>query len=81
MNPITYADWWKADSAQMDDKDRLDLTDSFVRYDYLTSTVELLETLSRLERDIEDPEFFEATFATKTHVSWTQRVLSWLRRD
>ena len=64
----------------MDDKDRLDLTDSFVRYDYLTNTVELLETLSRLERDIEDPEPFGATSATKTGVSWTQRVLGRFRR-
>ena len=65
----------------MDDRNRLDITDSFVRYDYLTSTVELIETLSRIERDIEESETSGATSATKTRVSWTQRVLGWLRRD
>ncbi len=65
----------------MDDKDRLDLTDSFVRYDYLTTTVELLETLSRLERDIEESETFGATSATNTRVNWTQRVLGWFRKN
>ncbi len=43
------------------DKDRFEITDSFVRYDYLTSTIELLETLTQLERDIEEPEAFGAT--------------------
>ena len=43
------------------DKDRLEITDSFVRYDYLTSTIELLDTLTQLERDIEEAEAFAAT--------------------
>jgi hypothetical protein len=64
----------------MDDKDRLDLTDSFVRYDYLTSTVELIETLSRIERDIEESETSGATSATMTRVSWMRRVLGRFRR-
>ena len=66
----------------MEDKDKLDINDTFVPYDHATSTTKLLKSLSALlERDTEDPEPSGATSATKTRVSWMQRVLSWFRRS
>ncbi len=73
----------------MDDKDKLDRTDTFVPYDHLTSKTKLLKSLSALlERDIEAPnEPVRIPSRTETNpvvqprVGWTRRVLGWFRRD
>ena len=65
----------------MGDKDKVDITDTFVPYDLLTSKTRLLETISELEQDTEGSEASAATSATKTHASWMQRLLRWFRRN
>ncbi len=72
----------------MGDKDKLDITDTFVPYDDHTSKTKLLRSLTALlKRDTEDPEPSEATSGIKAYpfvkprVSWTQRVLGWFRKN
>jgi hypothetical protein len=60
----------------MDDQDKIDVTDTDVLYDHLTSKNRLL-----MEEITED----EGTTALHRYqpprVSWTQRVLGWFRRN
>ena len=65
-----------------EDKDKLDVTNTFVPYDHHTSRTRLLKSLSALlARDAEDPELSGGSSGTKTNpvVSWTRRVASWFR--
>ncbi len=72
----------------MDDKDKFDVTDTFVPYDYHTSRTRLLKSLSALlTRDADDPEVSGESSGTTTNpvvgagAGWTRRVASWLRRN
>ena len=72
----------------MDDKDKLDVTDTFVPYDQHTSRTKMLQSLSTLlQRDTGDSEPVGARPGTATNpavkprVSWTRRILSWFERD
>ena len=74
------------------DSDTFDLTDTFVSYNELTTTLKARNTTSRVQREVEaqereDPETFGVTSGVKvypfvkTRVSWIQRVSSWFRRN
>ena len=78
-----------------DDKEKTDATDTFVPDGDITSEAELLETITQIQRGIEEPEtlamleeYIEGESPTVRHryqpiaapVSWVQRVLSWFRR-
>ena len=68
----------------MEDKDKLDITNTFVPYDNLTSRTRLLRSLSALlAREAESPDRSGETTVTKTTpaVSWTRRIASWFRRS
>ena len=72
----------------MDEKDKLDVTDTFVPYDQLTSRTRLLKSLAALlERDTKDTKPVGARPGTATNpvvkprISWTRRVLSWFEKD
>ncbi len=84
----------------MGDKDKLDITDTFVPYDDHTSQTKLLGDLGEsLGQEVTTNTIqvrqAKATLDEMTkrlpvldrgqpeaaHVSWTQRVLSWFRRD
>ncbi len=72
----------------MDEKDKLDVTDTFVPYDQHTSRTKMLQSLSALlQRDTKDPEPVQERPGTATNpavkprVSWTRRVLSWFEKD
>jgi hypothetical protein len=70
-----------------DDKDEISLTDTFVPHGELTRKLDLLETMTQLQREAEISETIGATSGmktypfVKTHVSWSQRLLGWFRRD
>ena len=70
---------------EIDVTDTLDGIDAFVPYDHLTSKTRLLQTISTLVEDAEDPVSFGATSrieivpSVKTNVSWQRRVLNWFR--
>ncbi len=67
----------------MEDKDKLDTTNTFVPYDNLTSRTRLLRSLSALlAREAESPDLSGETTVTKTTqaVSWTLRIASWFSR-
>ncbi len=40
----------------MDDKDKIDVTETDILYDHLTSTTSLVEAISLLERETDKPE-------------------------
>ncbi len=66
----------------MEDKDKLDVTNTFVPYDSLTSRTRLLKALSALlAREAESPDPSGETTETKTTpvASWTRRLASWFR--
>ncbi len=77
----------------MDDREKIDVTDTGVPHDHLTNRTKLIEeAISQLQREIEGPEVLamleEITEGdTVRHryqpprVSWTQRVLGWFRRN
>ena len=71
----------------MDGKGKINVTDPFVPDDESTKKFSLLDTTPQFRRETEEPEPFGATSGiktyplVKTHVSWTQRVLSWIKRD
>jgi hypothetical protein len=72
----------------MDEKDKLDVTDTFVPYDQHTSRTKMLQSLSTvLQEDAGDSESVKERPGTarnpavKPRVSWTRRVLSWFERD
>ncbi len=79
----------------MDDRDKIDVTDTGVRHNHHTNKTKLIEeVISQLQREIEGPEVMgileEITEGdTVRHryqpkaarVSWTQRVLAWFRRS
>jgi len=73
------------------DNEIFDLTDTFVSYNELTTTLQARNTTSRVQRETEareheDPGTFGVTSGVKvypfvkTRVSWIQRVSNWLRR-
>ncbi len=67
----------------MDDKDKVDVTNTFVPYDHHTGRTRLLKALSALlARETENSELSGETTVTKTTpvVSWTQRMAGWFRR-
>ncbi len=83
------------DRDDMDDKKKTDATDTFVPDGDITSMAELLETITQIQRGIEEPEtltmleeIIEGETPTALHhyqpkaapVSWVQRVLNWFRR-
>lgn len=74
----------------MNDKNELDLTDTFVSYNELSGKLDLRETAAQTRREAEaradkKQNSFGATTGIKVYpfvragVSWTQRVLGWLR--
>ncbi len=74
----------------MSDKNELDLTDTFVSYSELSGKLDLRETAAQTRREAEAREdkeqnsFGDTTGIkvypfVRTGVSWTQRVLGWLR--
>ena len=76
----------------MDDQDRFDDIDTFVPYDELTNTPKMREAIIQFRRETEeretetiDSETLLATSRIKRYpfdkTSWTQRVLSWFRRN
>ena len=81
----------------MDDQDRSDDIDTFVPYDELTNTPKMREAIIQFRRETEEREAEEretetidsetllATSRIKRYpfdkTSWTQRVLSWFKRD
>jgi len=68
----------------MEDKDKLDITNTFVPYDNLTSRTRLLKSLSALlTREADDSENSGETTETKTTpvASWTRRLASWFGRS
>ena len=68
----------------MDDKDKPDVTNTFVPYDHHTGRTRLLKALSALlARETENSELSGETTVTKTTpvVSWTQRISGWFRRS
>ncbi len=68
----------------MEDKDKLDITNTFVPYDNLTSRTRLLRSLSALlTRETDDSENSGGTTETKTTpaASWTRRIASWFGRS
>ncbi len=72
----------------MDDKDKLDVTDTFVPYDQHTSRTKMLQSLSTLlQRDAGGSEPVQERPGTATNpvakprVSWTRRILSWFEKD
>ena len=82
------------DRDDMDDKEKTEATDTFVPDFYLTRKAELLETITQIQRGIEEPEtlamleeYIEGESPTVRHhyqpprVGWAQRVLNWFRRS
>ncbi len=68
----------------MEDKDKLDITNTFVPYDNLTSRTRLLKSLSALlTREADDSDNSGKTTETKTTpvASWTRRLASWFGRS
>ena len=72
----------------MDEKDKLDVTDTFVPYDQHTSRTKMLQSLSTvLQEDAGDSQSVKerpgtvTNPAVKPRVSWTRRVLSWFEKD
>jgi hypothetical protein len=74
------------------DSDELDLSDTYVPYTELTGALDLVETAAQVRReseaqkDREQNPFGDTTGIkiypfVRTRVSWTDRVLSWLRRS
>ena len=74
------------------DSDELDLSDAYVPYTELTGALDLVETAaqarreSEAQKDREQNPFGDTTGIkiypfVRTRVSWTDRVLSWLRRS
>ncbi len=64
----------------MGDKDKLDITDTFVPYDDHTSQTKLLKALG--ESLGQEGTTVQHRYQPKAaRVSWTQRVLSWFRND
>jgi len=71
----------------VNDKDDLEMTDSFVPAFHFTRQFEPPENTSQSEQETEEPELMGATTAVKiyrfvtTRVSWAQRVLGWFRKN
>ncbi len=79
----------------MDDRGKIDVTDTRVPHDHLTNRTKLIEeVISQLQREIEGPEVLamleEITEGdTVRHryqpkaarVSWAQRVLGWFKKS
>ena len=72
----------------MDEKDKLDVTDTFVPYDQHTSRTKMLQSLSTvLQEDAGDSQSVKERPGTATNpvvkprISWMRRVLSWFERD
>ena len=68
----------------MEDKDKLDVTNTFVPYDNLRSRTRLLKSLfALLTRETDDPENSGETTEMKATpaASWTRRLASWFGRS
>jgi len=75
----------------MNNKDELDLTDTFISYSELSGKLDLRETATRTRREAEaredkkqnslaDTTGIKVYPFVRTRVSWKQRVLNWFRR-
>ncbi len=65
----------------MDDKDKIGGTETFVPYDHITSRTRLLESISRQVQNNDDAEILVTAPVIETRVSWTQRLIRWLRQN
>ena len=83
---------WCRGNYDMSDKDKLDLTDTYVSYSELTGKLDMRDTAAQTRREAEAQEdkeqnpFGDTTGIkvypfVKTRVSWADRVLSWFRRS
>ena len=63
----------------MGDKDTADKTGTYHLYGELTNKLEMTGTFHQLQLDKEDPDPFEAASVSDARVSWTRRLLNWLR--